>query len=136
MQAGAPSMRLVAAVIVALFSLSATRVTSGASRTCAGRCPVDCPMHVKRLGCHHGKAAVTPAHDCHRRADATCGLRRPGCQHGPDGLANSLPPAILPWLLDLHEAAQVQRYPLNDPLAPAMVIVEPPFRPPPVLALS
>jgi len=122
--------------VVVLFGVSAARLPSGTSRTCAGRCPVDCPMHAKRLGCHHGGNPASAAHDCHRRPGGGPGFRAAGCQHGPDGLANSLQPAILPHLLDLHDAPLGQRYVVNDLAALAMVIVEPPFRPPPTLVCS
>jgi hypothetical protein len=55
--------RTMAIMLLLFFSISSTHALALVTPGCM-QCPPDCPMHAKKLGCHHGVgAAGTTAYD-------------------------------------------------------------------------
>jgi len=63
------------AVVLALL-LAPVMPGAAPERSC-GQCPPGCPMHARRLGCHHGAAMR-----CHRSGSSNA--IRTACSHAPD----------------------------------------------------
>ena len=64
--------------LAVVFALLLAPVMPGAApeRSC-GQCPPGCPMHARRLGCHHGAAMR-----CHRSGSSNA--IRTACSQAPD----------------------------------------------------
>src|SRR5262245_9242434 len=77
--------RRICSLIVILALLTGL---SGLPRRPCGSCPVTCPMHAKRLACHHGHAKT-----CHRAQGPS--LMVGTCGHGEAGAAPTWQ-AVLP----------------------------------------
>ena len=107
-------------VVVALLTapLAGPRSAPGC-HTCAP----DCPMHARRVGCHHA-----PGQSCHRGSDvpllrATCGHAERGL--APETLRATLVPPVAPCAVDV---ALFFSRPAPPPrIAP---LLEPPTDPP------
>src|ERR1700687_3388702 len=123
-----------AAVIVCLFALSAVHATGGRPQTCAARCPVDCPMHVKKLHCHGGASASASHAGCHQKDNVLPGFQSAGCQHhGSDATTPDELAVLFTSSKNVARLPQPASLPSARPRL-ANVTLDPPFRPPTSLA--
>jgi len=124
-----------ASIVICVFTLSAMHVTTGAPRTCAARCPIDCPMHVKKLHCHEHPGDPGARAGCHRQARGLPGVQSAGCHHhAPDA---ATPDQLAVLVMGSENVARPpQRANLQAAQPPlADITVDPPFHPPPLFTL-
>ena len=74
--------RRACSLLVVLALLLAPLVPEAARERGCGQCPPGCPMHARRLGCHH--AGTMP---CHRSGSSNA--IRSACSHAPDPATSS-----------------------------------------------
>ena len=120
-----------ALALVCLFGLVSTRAAGAFAPTCT-RCPVSCPMHAKKLGCHRGAGAARATVDDyggkHLRPEP--GLHCAGCMHHSDGPGLSDQPVVLSALASVVPAPPGPRGAPATFRRPAAVALDPPFHPP------
>ena len=74
--------RRACSLMVALVLLLAPLMPGGAPGRGCGQCPPGCPMHARRLGCHHARALP-----CH--GGGSSNAIRSACGHAPEPAAPS-----------------------------------------------
>ena len=121
--------RLLSIILAVLFALNATRAWSALQGV--DRCPVTCPAHGKKVGCHGVSAGVCPHHQPARK-----GFCAPGCQHAAADSSITVDPAILPTIFTSTDAPLRQGVSLTPTDSIAWIALDPPFRPPPVSVRS
>jgi len=124
-------LRATAIVLLLLFSISSTHALALVTPPCA-QCPPDCPMHAKKLGCHHGASVVheTAGDQSRNQPRPEPGLHCTGCTQHADRPVLSDQPVVLPAPASGMVAPQRPRRALATFCRPAEVALDPPFHPP------
>jgi hypothetical protein len=113
-----------AIMLLLFFSISSTHALALVMPPCA-QCPPDCPMHAKKLGCHHGAGAAPATAD-----GPESGLHCAGCTHHADRPVLSDQPVVLSALASVIVAPPGSRGALASFCRPAEAALDPPFHPP------
>jgi len=124
-------LRATAIVLLLLFSISSTHALAFVTPPCT-QCPPDCPMHAKKLGCHHGAGTAQATAGDHSRNHPRPepGLHCTGCTHHTDRPVLSDQPVVLPAFASVMVAPPEPRRALATFCRPAEVALDPPFHPP------
>lgn len=120
-----------AIMLLLFFGISSTHALALLMPVCT-QCPPDCPMHAKKLGCHHGAGAAraTAEDHCRNHLRPEPGLHCAGCTHHTDGPVLSDQPVVLSALASVMVAPPGPRRALATFCRPAEVALDPPFHPP------
>ena len=127
---GGRTRESVAQLVLLTTVLMFAQVGRVPSQSCAGHCPIDCPMHAKTK-CHQG-ATVGAHRNCHSAGGP--GLTQTGCTHSEHSMAAAemralVPTATLGWRLPSLAVALVRG------LRPHARGSDPPDDPPPISAV-
>ena len=119
-----------ALLLALLFGLASTRAASAFTPTCT-RCPVNCPMHAHKLGCHTGNTTgMGNGAGCHHQRVGGTSLSCAGCQHHFEGVVATDQPAV-PVVGSTVVVVPASKFHCIGSLPPAThVFLDPPFRPP------
>jgi len=116
--------RRACSVVVALVLLLAPLVPGAAPGRGCGQCPPGCPMHARRLACHHTRALP-----CH--GGSSSNAIRSACSHAPEPAAPSGGMrGVLPATADLSIVFTARSAPAHARVLVTQHVPEPTADPP------